>query len=86
MFCSNCGIQLSPGVNFCPNCGTRVNVVNNAANPGNMVMLVSLGTSTRGTAAALLTRICGYSDEDALLIADWFRNILQNYANNRKSF
>ena len=70
MFCSNCGIQLPSGVNFCPNCGTRVSVVRNVANPGNMVMLVSLGTSTRGTAAALLSRICGYSDEDALLIAD----------------
>jgi len=70
MFCSNCGIQLSAGVNFCPNCGTRVTVITNAASPGNMVMLVSLGTSTRGTAAALLSRICGYSDEDALLIAD----------------
>ena len=70
MFCSNCGIQLPGGVNFCPNCGTRVSVVKNTVNPGNMVMLVSLGSSTRGTAAALLSRICGYSDEDALLIAD----------------
>lgn len=66
MFCSNCGTRLGSGVNFCPNCGTRVT----ALQPGNMVMLVSLGTSNRNTAAALLTRICGYTDDDALLIAD----------------
>ena len=70
MFCSNCGIQLSAGVNFCPNCGTRVQVVKAPANPGNMVMLVSVGDSNRVTAAALLARICGYSDEEALLIVD----------------
>jgi len=70
MFCSNCGIQLSSGVNFCPNCGARVSVVTTAAQAGNMVMLVSVGNSNRATAAALLSRICGYSDEEALLIVD----------------
>ena len=67
MFCSNCGTRLDSGVNFCPNCGTRVA---NLQPDENMVMLVSLGTSNRNTAAALLTRICGYTEEDALLIAD----------------
>ena len=70
MFCSNCGIQLAAGVNFCPNCGTRVIAPAASTNPGNMVMLVSVGTSNRATAAALLARICGYSDEEALLIVD----------------
>ena len=70
MFCSNCGIQLAAGDNFCPNCGTRVKAA--AASPiqGNMVMLVSVGASNRATAAALLSRICGYSEEEALLIVD----------------
>ena len=57
MFCPNCGIQLGAGVNFCPNCGSRVSVVNTAATAaaqGDMVMLVSLGTCARTTAAALL--------------------------------
>lgn len=70
MFCSNCGIQLAAGVNFCPNCGTRVKAPAASTNPGNMVMLVSVGTSNRATAAALLARICGYSEEEALLIVD----------------
>ena len=70
MFCSNCGIQLATGVNFCPNCGTRVKAPAASTNPGNMVMLVSVGTSNRATAAALLARICGYSEEEALLIVD----------------
>jgi len=70
MFCSNCGIQLATGVNFCPNCGTRVKAPTASTNQGNMVMLVSVGTSNRATAAALLTRICGYTDEEALLIVD----------------
>ena len=70
MFCSNCGIQLAAGVNFCPNCGTRVKAPTASTNPGNMVMLVSVGTSNRATAAALLARICGYSEEEALLIVD----------------
>jgi len=70
VFCSNCGIQLPAGVNFCPNCGTRVTAPATAANKGNMVMLVSLGDSNRATAAALLMRICGYTDEEALLIVD----------------
>ena len=70
MFCSNCGIQLATGVNFCPNCGTRVKAPTASTNQGNMVMLVSVGTSNRATAAALLARICGYSEEEALLIVD----------------
>ena len=70
MFCSNCGIQLAAGVNFCPNCGTRVSVPAASTNQGNMVMLVSVGASNRATAAALLARICGYTDEEALLIVD----------------
>ncbi len=70
MFCSNCGIQLAAGVNFCPNCGTRVKAPAASTNQGNMVMLVSVGTSNRATAAALLARICGYSEEEALLIVD----------------
>ena len=69
MFCTNCGAQLPAGVNFCPNCGTRVTPVA-TTQPGYMVMLVSLGSGNRATAAALLARICGYSDEEALLIAD----------------
>lgn len=70
MFCTNCGIQLAEGVNFCPNCGTRVNAPVSATVQGYMVMLVSVGTSNRATAAALLSRICGYTDEEALLIVD----------------
>ncbi len=70
MFCSNCGIQLAEGVNFCPNCGTRVKAPVSATVQGYMVMLVSVGTSNRATAAALLSRICGYTDEEALLIVD----------------
>lgn len=72
MFCSNCGAQLSSGVNFCPNCGTKVVPVVPVATaePGNMVMLVSVGSSNRATAAALLSRICGYDGDDALLIVD----------------
>jgi len=70
MFCSNCGIQLAAGVNFCPNCGTRVKAPVAATVQGYMVMLVSVGSSNRATAAALLSRICGYTDEEALLIVD----------------
>lgn len=70
MFCTNCGIQLAEGVNFCPNCGTRVNAPVSATVQGYMVMLVSVGASNRATAAALLSRICGYTDEEALLIVD----------------
>jgi len=70
MFCSNCGIQLAAGVNFCPNCGTRVKAPVSATVQGYMVMLVSVGSSNRATAAALLSRICGYTDEEALLIVD----------------
>ena len=57
MFCSNCGIQLAAGVNFCPNCGTRVKAPVSATVQGYMVMLVSVGSSNRATAAALLSRI-----------------------------
>ncbi len=73
MFCTNCGTQLQNGANFCPNCGTKVKVVTpvtTAADAGNMVMLVDLGTCSRTTAAALLAQICGYASDDALLIVD----------------
>ncbi|MBQ8110744.1 MAG: zinc ribbon domain-containing protein, partial [Clostridia bacterium] len=75
MFCPNCGVQLTGGVNFCPNCGAKVvSVVQPVATAnaiqGNMVMLLSLGTCARNIAAALLQQICGYSGEEALLIAD----------------
>ncbi len=75
MFCPNCGTQLAGGVNFCPNCGTRVNdiartVAATDVNQGNMLMLLSLGTCARNIAAALLQQICGYAQDDALLIVD----------------
>ena len=70
MYCSNCGVPLADGVNFCPNCGTRVSPVVTATAPGYKVMLVSVGTGNRATAAALLSRICGYTEDEALLIAD----------------
>ena len=72
MFCPNCGTQLSSNVNFCPNCGTKVVQVTTPTQTvqGNMVMLLSLGTCNRATAAALLRHICGYETEDALLIVD----------------
>ena len=64
MFCPNCGTQLGAGDNFCPNCGTKVSNLTTGANPGNMVMLLSLGACTRNTAAALLQQICGYQVRD----------------------
>ncbi|MBR1822081.1 MAG: zinc ribbon domain-containing protein, partial [Clostridia bacterium] len=75
MFCPNCGTQLANGVNFCPNCGTQVSaiaatVTTTAASEGNMVMLLSLGSCARTTAAALLQQICGYASDEALLIVD----------------
>lgn len=75
MFCPNCGTQLQDGVNFCPNCGTKVvavtpMTVNPAAAQGNMLMLLSLGTCARATAAVLLQQLCGYDTDDALLIVD----------------
>ncbi|MBR0367082.1 MAG: zinc ribbon domain-containing protein [Clostridia bacterium] len=75
MFCPNCGTQLAGGVNFCPNCGTRVNdiartVAATDVNQGNTLMLLSLGTCARTTAAALLQQLCGYAPDEALLIVD----------------
>ncbi len=72
MFCPNCGTQLPAGVNFCPNCGTKVSGVTTVktADNDNRVMLLSLGTCARTTAAALLAQICGYTTEEALLIVD----------------
>lgn len=70
MFCSNCGVKLADGVNFCPECGTKVNWTAAADIQGDMVMLQSLGTCAKTTAAALFQNLCGYSAEEALLIAD----------------
>lgn len=36
MFCSNCGSQIPDGSAFCPNCGTRSNAHEVAANAGNI--------------------------------------------------
>lgn len=75
MFCSNCGVALDAGVNYCPNCGTRVK--DNAAaahtvstDRNDRVMLVSTGDCSRGTACALLQQICGYTAEEGYTILD----------------
>ena len=74
MFCPNCGSPLGSGVNFCPNCGTKVSAVTvnvaRAVAEGNMVMLVSLGTCAKATASVLLQQLCGYTDDEALLIIE----------------
>ena len=70
MFCSNCGIKLDEGVNFCPECGTKVDWNSVAPDQGDRVMLLSLGTCAKTTAAALFQTLCGYSTDEALLIAD----------------
>lgn len=71
MFCPNCGTQLGAGVNFCPECGTKVTATVAVVDArDNMLMLVSLGTCARTTAAALLQQVCGYDASDALLIVD----------------
>ena len=75
MYCPNCGTQLAAGINFCPNCGTKVNTVVNTAvsatytvEEGNMVMLVDMGTCARTTGANVLSSLCGYTNDEALLI------------------
>ena len=33
MYCSKCGSELPPGIDFCPNCGSRVEQPSGAAQP-----------------------------------------------------
>lgn len=69
MFCSNCGKKLADDVKFCPDCGTKV-IRPAAAEQGERVMLLSLGTCAKTTGAALLETLCGYTEEEALLIVE----------------
>ena len=75
MYCPNCGTLIGEGVNFCPNCGAQLKavvqptVVATSAVEGNMVMVTSLGTCSQVTAAALFQQVCGYSAEEAALLA-----------------
>lgn len=66
MYCPNCGAEIQSGINFCPYCGTSLNVTaavsvsNNTQNEYQLV-LVSRGTCDSATLKNLLEDVFGYS-------------------------
>ncbi|MBR3503489.1 MAG: zinc-ribbon domain-containing protein, partial [Clostridia bacterium] len=72
-FCTNCGVQLEPGVHFCPNCGTPVTMVTPVAptmRTDYKVVLISRGSCTKTVALDILSDLLGYTDNEAKQIVD----------------